>query len=362
MSSKYFNKLNYTLANEDTSLEVNIIPENQDCVLCVCGSGARVLPLLASCPKEIVVCDISETQLFLAELRINAAKILTYEQYAGFFGYPSAKMSGDERREIFFKLDLSHNARIFLKTVFENIGWSSILYEGKWEKTFNKLSSIVRFFTGKRGLELFDCKTIEEQIEFLDTRFPRLRWYAALKLFGNASVFNTLLYKGSFPVKNIPESFYEFYKGAFDRCFKLRPARENYFLQIVFFGKLVYEEGMPLELRRDCFEKIKAALNETKILYRLGSVLDIGANLNKKIDFVSLSDVPSYFSGYLEKKFMQVIKPNLKNGALVVTRSYQHIPVGVDLTGFEDVTASYTGYIEKELTQMYLTDVYRKKG
>jgi len=66
-----------------------------------------------------------------------------------------------------------------------------------------------------------------------------------LAILGNAAVFNALLYKGHFPKKNIPGSILSFYDDAFTRLFSQGPARENFFLQMVFFGELKYAEGNP---------------------------------------------------------------------------------------------------------------------
>ena len=52
MSQPYFNQLNYTLGNEDTSLELAILPERVGHVFSVAGSGGRVVPLLAKFPRK----------------------------------------------------------------------------------------------------------------------------------------------------------------------------------------------------------------------------------------------------------------------------------------------------------------------
>ncbi|NBW81737.1 DUF3419 family protein, partial [bacterium] len=77
MSSAYFNTLNYSLANEDTALELGILPEQRRHVLSVAGSGARVLPLFAKSPQRLTCVDLSQEQLFLTELRIESARVLS---------------------------------------------------------------------------------------------------------------------------------------------------------------------------------------------------------------------------------------------------------------------------------------------
>ena len=48
MSKEYFSKLNYSLANEDSTLEVEMVKElKPKNTLAVCGSGGRSLRLRA---------------------------------------------------------------------------------------------------------------------------------------------------------------------------------------------------------------------------------------------------------------------------------------------------------------------------
>ena len=68
MSEVYFSKLNYSFANEDTTVEMEILPKGAQRVVCVAGSGSRVLPLLAKKPHKLVCADLSEQQLYITEL------------------------------------------------------------------------------------------------------------------------------------------------------------------------------------------------------------------------------------------------------------------------------------------------------
>jgi S-adenosylmethionine-diacylglycerol 3-amino-3-carboxypropyl transferase len=80
------------------------------------------------------------------------------------------------------------------------------------------------------------------------------------------------------------------------------------------------------------------------------------------LDYISLSDVPSYFSGVTEREFMQWMKPYLKMGAHIVLRHYLRKPEAMNLTGFRDVTVSYQDYFSFEKVQMYECEVYKYVG
>jgi S-adenosylmethionine-diacylglycerol 3-amino-3-carboxypropyl transferase len=77
-----------------------------------------------------------------------------------------------------------------------------------------------------------------------------------------------------------------------------------------------------------------------------------------KYDFLSLSDVPSYFQGDLETEFMQRIKPGLSPGAVVVNRYYLR-KSECDLDGYVDITENYLKLIELEKVQMYDIRIYK---
>ncbi len=361
MSTQYFNGLNYTLANEDSSLEMEILPEGVDHVLCVAGSGARVLPLFAKNPHLMTVVDVSQEQLYLTQMRIESVRALTLNQYLQFWGYAELACTPDERKDLFKLLKLTAEAKIFFEKVFEQWSWKSILLSGKWEQTFIKISKIAQFFIGEHAHKLFEFKSLIEQQEYLDKDFPRLKWLAGLAVVGNAGFFNALLYKGHFPKKNISDSHFTFYKRAFDSLFSLSPARRNFFLQLALIGELKYSDGYPIECYDPVFTKIKNGIQNAKIEYVCESVVDAVSRQTRKVNFVSISDVPSYFDDNLERQFLNKMHLGLSEDALVVIRYYLKVARFVDNSLFERVTSQYFSAIESEKTQMYLVDVYQNK-
>jgi S-adenosylmethionine-diacylglycerol 3-amino-3-carboxypropyl transferase len=362
VSFTYFNKLNYTLANEDTSMELGIFPTGMEHLVSVAGSGGRVLPLLAKQPRRVTCVDLSQEQLWLTELRFESARELSHREFLAFWGYPPFAAEPARRRELFEKIQLSPPARQFLEALFGENQWESILYLGKWERTFGKLSAANRTLIGQNGIGLFTALTDSEHRSYLKTRFPHRTWSLVLGLLGNANVFNSLLYKGHFPKKNIPGSSYQFYKTAFDRLFEQGPARENFFLQMMFFGRVLFAEGCPVECDQEVFELVKRGLAKAEVRYVRGNIVEEAERSPVPISALSFSDVPSYFSGSTEKRFMQAIRPKMAPGGLVVIRSYLRVPEGTDLQGYEDVTSKFSKAIQAEKTQMYKVDIYRSGG
>lgn len=361
MKINYFDDLNYTLGNEDSSLEFSVLPRNTNHVLAIAGSGSRILPLLAKHPKQLTCIDTSSPQLYLTELRIETLKSLEYDEFIAFWGYPPHSLSPVDRKKVFQRLNLSKATHRFINDLFKENKWKSLLYLGKWERTFITLSKINKLITGKKASELFYQKSTNEYFSYLKNSFPHKTLAFVVFILGNASVFNALLYKGHFPKKNIPETMPKFYLKAFYRLFNQGLARNNFFLQLLFFGKLIFPEGNPIECNKRIFLLAKTGVNNAKIIYLRGDIINEITKIVDLIDFISFSDVPSYFTGVVEKNYLQDIYPYLSPHALVAIRYYLHIPEGAIMKGYKDVSKNYSDQINKEKVQMYLIKILSKQ-
>ncbi len=357
MTKKYFNELNYSLGNEDTTFEYlltrSLRPKK---ILSIAGSGGRAFPMLHEGVSDLYLVDVSTEQLYLCELRESTMRSLGFQDWMRFWGYPPYGQ-GDyshRRKEIFESLELSSAARTYFVSLFNSLNWGSILYEGKWEKTFMALSKVLRTVMGKNYDEIFNHYDLPSQLRFYENDFPMKTWRFILFVLGNKAVFNALLYKGDFIKKNSPETHFEYYFNAFDRLFRTRLARESFFIHLCFHGEINHEDGNPIEARENVFNEMKAALGHgAKIHYENRDLISTTNSLNGAgLDFLSLSDVPSYFSGDLERDFLSLIKPALSPGAIVVLRYYLR-SAEVNESGYEDVSMRYTEESARELVQMY---------
>lgn len=363
MSKDYFQQLNYTFANEDTVVELEVLPENVGHVLAVAGSGSRILPLFSRRPKMMTCVDSSEEQLYITELRIESLRRFDRETFLLFWGYPLSNrhITPKERKELFNKIELSEKTRIFMQKLMEENDWKSILYTGGWERAFIKISNMNRWVVGKRALDIFKITSEKDYFEYLDKKFPRLLWKISVFLLGKVTVFNMLLYKGKFPKKNIPQKLYRWYMDAFDRIFAQGPVKNNFFLQFLFFGKLIYEDALPIECQKSMYYQIKEGLQNSKINYVPGDIIRKARdNSFGVVNFVSLSDISSYFTEPIEQTFLQDIRRILAPNGLIVNRYYLRTPEKLDTSGFKKVTHEFQGLINKEKTQMYIIDIYKK--
>ena len=359
MKTKYFNDLNYSLGDEDSAVEYGMLSQGANHVMTVAGGGGRVIPLLARAPKRLTCIDILDEQLALTEMRIEALRALDHQAFTGFLGYPPNVMSPDERKATFAALPLSPKHKAYLEPVFTANHWRPIIYLGKFEQAMIKLSKVVRFAVGKKGRAIFDAPDLDAQKTYYRTRFPRTAWKMILFLIGNSAVLNSILYKGEFPKKNRPASAYAIYRDIFDRLLGELPARDSFFLQLVFLGKMVYPEGNPIECDAAVFAAAKRALQHTDLIYVRGDVLEA---VDESVDFLSLSDVPSFFkSPELERDFMNRLGQKMPIGAWVAYRGHLRLP-HPEITGFDPVIDAYRSLIERERTQLWRVFAYRKTG
>jgi S-adenosylmethionine-diacylglycerol 3-amino-3-carboxypropyl transferase len=353
----YFERLNYALGDEDTALEYAILPKQARHVVAVAGCGGRVLPLLARRPARLTCADISAPQLAFTRLRFALLEQTDHPSFMDFMGYCSST-TAQQRQSIFRHLDLPPPDRRWLNDLFHSRHWQAPIYQGAFEQTLQRLAKVNGLFTGKAGRAIFQCRELGEQSAYYQSHFPRRRWKAVVALLGNAAVLNSLLYRGAFPRNNLGISSREAYLGIFHTLFTTQVVRESFFLQMLFFGELRYEQGFPLECDPQLFQQARKALGECELSVVQGDIFDCVAHC-RDVDFVSLSDVPSFLPPAVGTRVLQQIQPALGEHALTVIRGHLHV-VKPDCQGFCDVTAQFQDAIAREKTQLWRVQVYRQ--
>lgn len=364
MATEYFSDLNYTLANEDTRIEFDLLPENMERVFSIAGSGARCLPLIARHPKVLDVVDMSVSQNYLCELRYQATKALTYEEYLFFLGYRGALQSGedqgDRRWDLFNKIQLSAEAKKYW--LERRAGWEprGFILLGKWESHFQKLGFLFRDVLQCDFTKVFEAQSLSEQRELYEKYWPHVRWKSFIRVAASEYVFNKFLYKGHFSgrseAKTEERAPWQFVIEEFDRIFQTQMVRKNYFMQILFLGRIAYEEGLPLEARQQIFDRVKAA--PTQVNYLLGNLLE---HLPKRTyDFISLSDTISYLTAEEANQVLQKLHGTNKPGSQVVIRSFMRAPTAIDLTGWEACLDKNEKAQKKDGTGVYQFHIFKK--
>ena len=348
----------YSLASEDTGLELAAMPYGPKSVVAIAGSGSRILPLLSKRPEQLYIIDVSDRQMAITEFRLSALASLDLAQFQQLIGY--IDVSRKERRQLFGLLGLSENAERYMRNVFCERDWGPILLEGRWEKSFKTISRLLRTILGSEIDRLFECRSATEQLEFVERTFFARRWKFALHVLAANSAITSITGAYSATRKNIPLSFLQVYEQRFDRLFRQGPARQNFYLNLVFFGHLKYEQARPIEVDPDVYQSARTGLENCRVDTQRNDILATLSNLNNEVDFLSLSNVPSLFSGDLEHDYLQKIRDKIRMNGLVVSRTFLHVPFRLNTAGYENVTADFASAVDSEATQIYFIDMFRK--
>ncbi|BCQ55707.1 DUF3419 family protein [Burkholderia gladioli] len=347
----YFKHLNYTLGDEDAETEMNMLAERREHVFAIADCGSRIVPLLARAPSKLTCVDISPEQLAITRLRIALLRRVDRDVYCQFLGYIGG-MTADARRSLFAELELEARHRAVLDEMLERIGWGPLVYEGKFERMLITLSRVTRAVLGRACERLFEHEDVGAQAAYFRRGFPRLRWKLVLALLGNSTALNSLLYKGEFPAKNLPESYLRIYTGIFERLLTQFPARSNFFLQLIFLGRIRFEEGLPVECRRDVYTRAQAHLKACEVHFVEGDVLTAFGATGGQIDYLSLSDVPSFLPDDAAERCLQLARPHMRIGGLAVIRGHVRL-VRPLLDGFRDDSKRFADAVSQESTGLW---------
>ncbi|MFZ4404482.1 MAG: DUF3419 family protein [Pseudobdellovibrionaceae bacterium] len=365
MKEEYFSDLNYTLSNEDTRIEYELMSDSCQHVFSIAGSGARCIPLIAKNPKKIHIVDMSPAQILYCELKWQALKQLSYQQWLFFMGYRGALQGGldqgDSRIELFNQLHLRDELKKYWQ--IRSDGWAprGFILLGKWESHFQKIGKVFKDFLKCDFDFIFKAQNLEEQKRLYKMHWPHLRWKSLLRVLASEYVFNKFLYKGHFSgqAKHRTEKRppYQLIAEEFERIFTTQLLRKNYFMQILFLGEIRYEEGLPLEAHEFIF--LKAQKSSTEVEYLTGDLLNVLPQFN--FDFISLSDTISYLPTDKASKILQILSKKSLLPTTAVIRSFMRAPTALDTDGWVQDAAAESWAHQKDGTGVYQFHIFKAK-
>lgn len=348
----YFRGLAYSLGDEDSVVECEILPYRAGHVVTVAGSGGRVIPLLARAPERLDAIDISPEQIAFTRFRLAALSKLNAGEYARLLGYGTDPLLGEPRRRLISSLSLPEADKDLIGEFHQRHAETPLVYSGKFEQMLRRFSRVIRTVLGKRARELFEITELSEQRRFLKTRFPGRRWKLLVGVLGNSALLNAVLYKGDFPRKNLPGSHFRIYEEIFNRLFDRVLARESFFLQMLILGEVSFAEGFPVECDPATYALARAALGEARVEVRAGDITRSLETPAGGIDFISLSDVPSFLGADAERGILSRLAPQISSGGRIVVRAHLRTLPPID-PPLRDVTGEFSGLIERETTNLW---------
>jgi len=288
-------------------------------VFCVTAGGGRVLNLLVDRPRAITAVDLNPAQNALLELKMAAIRELDHRGYLAFLGVrPTDDRLATYRRQL--RSLLSPGARAFFDRSRKAIE-GGILFQGNMEK-YLRIGARVLKLGHPFGLKnLLDARNLDEQ-RIAMQRWETPFWKRVAHLVGNKRVIATLSGDPGF-YRNLPDEppLHEVLYERVHRHLKHNVLRENTFLQLVLYGRYVYEEYLPPYLHADSFDRIKSALAAVDMEIRTDLVTDVLESSKSGYDAFSISDISSYMDpGPLHRLYESVFAA-ANPGARLCSRS-----------------------------------------
>jgi S-adenosylmethionine-diacylglycerol 3-amino-3-carboxypropyl transferase len=343
---------NYGISQEDVLTERRALDiRSGDSLLCIASAGEIPLNLAALEDIRIVAVDHSENQLRLCRIKKAAALAMESIEAAGFLGY--MKMTPDERIRLYQKgirSVLSPEDALFWDHQQETIR-AGVINAARFERYILKVAAIGRMIIGRGNLyRLFDCDTVEEQKALFDRRItgPLVKGIFKVafhpKIYKNRGIDPTgLTHSGA---RNIADFFHLRFRNF---CCST-PARQNYYLQYTFFGRVLFPEALPEFLQPH--SRAKFANNAARMEFRLsdfgGALKSAGKGAFNKIH---LSNVGDWLSKEAMAELFALVRDVTNPGDRAVMRyiHYHHrIPENVP-----ELEADYESGADLSLTDRY---------
>ncbi|MGK7312768.1 MAG: DUF3419 family protein [Candidatus Longimicrobiales bacterium M2_2A_002] len=340
MRTSFDRSLNYSSVNEDWDTELRALEAGaDDVVLCVTGSGARPLALVARTDATVVAIDRNPAQNHLLRLLLAAAECLEPGDVLGWVGVRTA-----DRRWRLGTYDRTLARRLPPET---REWWSrrtpalagGVVYAGRWERHFRRVSRLARRIWPVDTLFSFD--DLEEQQIWLERHWDDWRWQAAWRIVCDPRfsrlVFGDPAFHGPLSVE--PGLYI---RDRMRRCLETHLARDSFMVSLVLRGELSTRD-LPPHLTEAGLEAIKEWSDRLRIVDD-----DVASHLAagpQRYTRFSLSDVPSYLDGEGAERLWRSVVGAAEPGARVVVREFlrRHpIPPGLPLrreTGLEDELA-----------------------
>lgn len=298
-------------------------------VFCVTAGGGRVLNLVAAKPREILAVDLNPAQNALLELKIAGMRELDHAGYLAFLGVRPAA----DRLAVYERLRprLSSGAQRFFDLNRPLVDQGALL-SGKLERFFGKLAKLMRIAHPLGLARLFAFDDIEEQRRFL-AGWQMLPWRVLAQNLSRRSVMQAFSGDPGF-YRYVPEHV-PLHRVIYERVYShfwSHLARENPLMQIVFFGRYVYEPALPMYLNAASYERTRAALEHVRIETVTGTVddaLEYGSSAG--FDAFSISDISSYLDDEAHGRLFDRVLRAARPGAALCSRSnIYHRPLSAE--------------------------------
>jgi S-adenosylmethionine-diacylglycerol 3-amino-3-carboxypropyl transferase len=312
-----FNKtINFSSSNEDGCTELAALDmQPDDTVVCLTGSGSRVLDLLTGNPGRLIALDLNPAQNALLALKIAAYHALNNEEIWQYLGIVE---HGD-------RLALHARVECHLDSVHQSY-WSNNLklvknglwYCGRWERALTKLALLAKLLKGKTITALFSASSLNEQKRIWQEQWEGKVWKYSLRMLAFPFLWTNVMGEpgGAFlPSRPMTEAILRerFARGAGAVLFQ-----QSDFVSLMLRGKHLPKDALPLHVQMDYMDMVRSRLDRIEIVTgELDQLARLGIN---NVDAFSLSDFSSYCPQQVYDCIWQAVIDAAAPGARVCER------------------------------------------
>lgn len=300
-------KVGYSVVWEDHSiLAEGLAIAPNDRVLSIGSAGCNVLNLSLQGAKQIDVIDINPAQLALIDLKLNAIRTVSHEDFLDLLLTPRA-------------LDVYQKIRPYLKfsTIdffarSETILVNGIMFSGRLEQAFMKFRENVLplFWPTDVIHSLKNSKDLEEQKSIVSKTNLQGLGSAIETAFGRKALSEMRSPAQMAYVEN-PNPGRDLFKR-FERLLNTQLVKENYYMWLFLTGTLVEERFLPPCLQEKNYPLLRQNLDRIHVY--AGDVESLLSSNSARYDKMNLSDIFEYMSDEKAQKLFSLIGSRLNPG------------------------------------------------
>jgi S-adenosylmethionine-diacylglycerol 3-amino-3-carboxypropyl transferase len=269
------NKVDYYTCWEDFLLIQKALQINHnDVIFSITSGGCNILNFLVYNPKRILAVDYNPYQNYLLELKIEAIKNFSYQQFLQFTGVTPSK----ERELLYGRIrnNLSKDAR----TIWDSNSYAiknGVLHVG--EQNVKNIGKFLRFLKGRDTIEkFFYCGKIEEQTDYFYKHVYGFPW----RLY-QGYTYKDYVVKLALCLRAIREYRYRRKRAAgyfryiqkihypknhlekIEYVFTKIPIKYNHFASLILLGSYINEVCYPPYLKKENYEILKQRVDRIEI-------------------------------------------------------------------------------------------------
>jgi S-adenosylmethionine-diacylglycerol 3-amino-3-carboxypropyl transferase len=292
---------------------------DNDAVVAITSGGCNVLGFLLFNPEVIYSIDINPAQSYVLELKIAAIRHLDFEDFISFAGLKEY----DDRLSLYnrIKSSLSPEALLFWNSQHKILTEGFIMH-GKYERFIKLAGKFITVLQGKkRVLGLLREKSKEEQEMYFDKVWNTRRFHYMFRiLFNKRMLAKRGLVADYFHFDDGSKSFAESFYNRSKKAFRNIPVKGNYFLSLYLLGKYKNENEVPLYLKKENFDIIRARVDRIKIITADAQGW-IDSMPDKSIDCFALSNICELMSDKDTNRLFTGVERTARNKARVIFRN-----------------------------------------